>query len=195
MEDAGMSPPSLHSDLYRAMRNEMLLRGYSRKTIKSYLSWIRSYLVSLIDSKELAYSSVNQAFNAIRFLYVQIYKRDFVIESIPRPKKGKILPTPLTQEEVKRIINVTGNIKHKAVLMISYSGGLRLGEVINLSPSDIDGDRRLIFVRGGKGRKDRYTLISEAALKVLREYYRAYRPANWLFDIRLRLILFRMVVY
>jgi integrase/recombinase XerD len=206
MEDTGMAPPSLHSDPYRAMRNEMLLRGYSRKTIKSYLSWIRSlenfvfprhpgdlnnedirsYLVSLIDSKELAYSTVNQAFNAIRFLYVEIYKRDFVIESIPRPKKGKILPTPLTQEEVKKLINVTVNIKHKAVLMVSYSGGLRLGEVINLSSLDIDGDRRLIFVRGGKGRKDRYTLISEAALKVLREYYRAYRPANWLFEGRKR---------
>ncbi len=192
--------------LYATMRNEMLLRGYSRKTIKSYISWIRSlvslftprhprelqnedireFFVDLIENKRHAYSTVNQAFNAIRFLYVEVYKKEFVIESIPRPKKGKPLPGALTQEEIKRMIDVTVNIKHKAVLMVSYSGGLRLSEVINLTPADIDGKRKLVFIKGGKGRKDRYTLISDAALEVLRSYYKAYKPVKWLFEGKTR---------
>lgn len=197
-----MSGNSVRPGLYATMRNEMLLRGYSRKTIKSYFSWVRSlvdfsspkhprdlqnedirvYFVHLIKDKRLAYSTVNQAFNAIRFLYVDIYKKEFVIESIPRQKKGKSLPVPLTHEEIKRIIDVTVNIKHKAVLMVSYSGGLRLSEVVNLTPADIDGQRKFIFVRSGKGRKDRYTLISDAALDILRVYYKAYKPVKWLFE-------------
>lgn len=188
--------------LFEECRSEMLLRGYSRKTVKSYLSWLRSlvnyfsprhpreldekdirnYLLHLIDEKRHAYATVNQAFNAIRFLYVEMYKREFVIEQIPRPKKGKSYPNVITLDEFKRMVDCTRNIKHRALLMVTYSGGLRLDEVVTLTIPDIDGERKLIFVKGGKFRKDRYTIISERALEVLREYYKLYRPEKWLFE-------------
>lgn len=191
-------------ELFEVYRNEMLLRGYSHDTIKSYISNLRSlrnffptvhprdlteedireYLIYLIEVEGKAYSSVNQAFNAIRFLYVELYKRSWVITSIPRPKRGKPLPKIITLEEFKEMVDCTINLKHKSLLMVAYSGGLRLGEVIKLIPSDIDGNRKLIFVRGGKGRKDRYTIISEAALNITRDYFRAYRPKRWLFEGR-----------
>lgn len=197
-----MSGNSVRPGLYATMRNEMLLRGYSRKTIKSYLSWIRSlvdfsspkhprdlqeadirnFLIHLIDNKRMAYASVNQAFNAIRFLYVELYKQHFVIETIPRPKRGKKLPFVITLSEFKKMVDCTRNLKHKVLLMVTYSGGLRLHEVVKLIPTDIDGERKLIFIRGGKGRKDRYTIISESTLEALREYYRMYRPKKWLFE-------------
>ncbi len=197
-----MATSNRRKGLFEVCRSEMVLRGYSHKTIKSYLSWMRSYakhftprhprdlnntdvreyLLHLINIKRLAYSSVNQAFNAIRFLYVDIYKRDFVIENIPRPKRGKSLPQVITLEEFKKMVDCTHNLKHKSLLMVAYSGGLRLDEVVTLMPPDIDGERKLIFVRGGKGRKDRYTIISDAALEVLRKYYKIYRPVKWLFE-------------
>jgi integrase/recombinase XerD len=122
-----------------------------RKTIKSYMSWIRSLV--LFFSPRHPKEPQNED---IRFLYAELYERKFVIESIPRPKRGKPLPGVLTHEEIKRMIDVTVNIKHKAVLMVSYSRGLRLSEVVNLTPADIDGKRKLVFIRGGKGRKDRF---------------------------------------
>jgi integrase/recombinase XerD len=106
------------------------------------------------------------------------------IKLIPRPKPGKPLPEVISLEEFKKMADCTINIKHKSLLMVAYSGGLRLGEVVRLSPSDIDGKRKLIFVRGGKGRKDRYTIISEAALEITREYFRRYRPKRWLYEGR-----------
>lgn len=190
--------------LFETYRNEMLLRGYSQETVKSYLSNLRSlrnffptvhprdlteedireYLVYLIEIERKAYSSVNQVFNALRFLYVELYKRPFVITPLRRPKRGNPLPKIITLEEFKVMIDRTINLKHKSLMMVAYSGGLRLGEVIRLVPSDIDGHRKLIFVRGGKGRKDRYTIISEAALNITREYFRAYRPKRWLYEGR-----------
>jgi integrase/recombinase XerD len=190
--------------LFEEYRRELLLRGYSQDTIRSYTSDIRSlrkffptehprdlteedireYLVYLIDVEKKAYSTINQVFNAIRFLYVELYKRPFVITSIPRPKRGNPLPKIITLEEFKQMVDCTINLKHKSLLMVAYSGGLRLRDVIRLIPSDIDGKRKLILIRGGKGRKDRYTIISEAALNISREYFRICRPKRWLYEGR-----------
>lgn len=83
---------------------------------------------------------------------------------------------------MKRILNATSNIKHKAILMLMYSGGLRVGEVVKLKPGDIDPNRKLIHIRGSKGRKDRYTLLSNTVIDVLRKYWKRYRPQKWLFE-------------
>jgi site-specific recombinase XerD len=107
-------------------------------------------------------------------------KKKFVYE-VKRPRKDKKLPAVLSKEEVAKILDSVDNIKHKAVLMLTYSAGLRVGEVVRLKPEDIDGKRMLIHIKGAKGRKDRYTLLSRTALEILRQYWRKYKPEKWLF--------------
>jgi site-specific recombinase XerD len=108
-------------------------------------------------------------------------KKKFMYE-IKRPHKDKKLPVVLSKEEVAKILSSIDNIKHKAILMIIYSAGLRVGEVVKLKVEDVDSNRMLVHVKGAKGRKDRYTLLSKTALEILREYWRKYKPAKWLFE-------------
>lgn len=108
-------------------------------------------------------------------------KKKFIYE-IKRPRKDKKLPVVLSKEEVAKIILSPDNIKHKAILMLVYSAGLRVGEVVKLKPEDIDSKRMLIHIKGAKGRKDRYTLLSEIALHTLKEYWKKNRPEKWLFS-------------
>lgn len=188
--------------LFEVLRQELKLRNYSRKTLKAYRSClcsfvrffsprhprelsgkdIRKYLLYLIEEEGLSAGSINQVFNAIRFLYVELYKTPIVIDGIPRPLKDEKLPTILSQEEVVRILNSVQNLKHKTFLMLIYSAGLRVGESVSLKVTDIDSGRMLIHLHGAKGKKDRYTLLSEAALEQLRVYYRAYKPREYLFE-------------
>ncbi len=107
-------------------------------------------------------------------------KRNFVYE-IKRPKKDKKLPVVLSQEEIAKVFSSVTNIKHSAILMLTYSAGLRVGEVVRLKVEDIDAHRKLIHVHCAKGRKDRYTILSEVVLKVLVEYLKKYKPETWLF--------------
>jgi site-specific recombinase XerD len=101
---------------------------------------------------------------------------------IDRPRKARTLPKVISKEEVKSIISHLSNIKHKCIISMIYSAGLRRSELINLRVEDVDSHRMMIFVRGAKGKKDRYTLLSERMLKDLRDYYRAYRPKKLLFE-------------
>lgn len=157
---------------YEKVKEELRLRNYSYKTIKSYLSCLRNfvkyihpkhprnitneeikkYMLHLIDDKKWEASTVNQAFNALRFLYVELYKMPFVISSLPRPKKEKKLPDILSQEDVLKIFSCVENLKHKTLLMLIYSAGLRVGEAVRLKISDIDSKRKLIHLRNAKGR-------------------------------------------
>jgi site-specific recombinase XerD len=108
-------------------------------------------------------------------------KRKFVYE-VKRPRKDKKLPVILSKEEVAKILSSIDNLKHKAILMLTYSAGLRVGEVVKLKLEDIDSKRMLIHIKGSKGRKDRYTMLSETALDILRKYWREYKPGKWLFE-------------
>lgn len=188
--------------LFQVLTEELRLRNYSPKTIKAYKSCIRSlathfsprhprdltnedirsYLLHLIDQQHLAASTVNQVFNALRFVYVELYKRPFVIGSLPRPRKPMKLPVTLSQQEVLRILNAVDNVKHKVILTLIYSAGLRVGEAVRLKIVDIDSERGLIHVRHAKGMKDRFTLLSEVMLPMLRDYYKQYRPEEYLFE-------------
>lgn len=107
-------------------------------------------------------------------------KTDFLIE-LPRPKKENKLPDVLSQEEVLGILGCIKNPKHKALMLIVYSSGLRVGEVVRLKIADVDSKRMLIHVRDAKGRKDRFTMLSKQALVYLRSYFKAFRPEIWLF--------------
>jgi integrase/recombinase XerD len=180
----------------------MRLRNYSHKTIKTYLSClrgfvrhfsprhprtlteedIRSYLLFLLEKKHSSPAYVNQAFNALRYLYVELYGMPFAIGNIPRPRGEKKLPTVMSQEEVLRLLAGIENLKHRTVLMLTYSAGLRVGEVVKLKVADIDSERKLIHVQCGKGKKDRYTLLSDVMLQELRRYYTAYKPREYLFE-------------
>jgi site-specific recombinase XerD len=104
-----------------------------------------------------------------------------MVETLPRPKKERKLPSVLGYDEVVRILNSVTNEKHKTILFMVYSAGLRVGEVVRLKVGDIDSSRMLIRVRQGKGMKDRYTMLSEIALTQLRKYYQLYKPETWLF--------------
>ena len=143
-----------------------------------YIQHIKA--ITLSEEKGAATSTLNQAINSLKFYYGTMLKKKFVYE-VKRPRKDKKLPIVLSQEEVAKILTLVDNVKHKAILMFVYSAGLRVSEVVRLKPEDIDSKRMLIHVRGAKGRKDRYTLLSESALKVLKEYLDRYKPALWLF--------------
>lgn len=108
-------------------------------------------------------------------------KKKFIYE-VKRPRKDKKLPVVLSLEEISRLFSYVSNIKHKVLLMVVYFAGLRVGEVIRLSPKDVESQRKLIFIKGRKGRKDRYTILSHIALQTLREYWQKDKSQTWLFS-------------
>jgi site-specific recombinase XerD len=134
--------------------------------------------------RNLSRSWQNQFISALKIFYCGVLKREWKVMDIPRPRKRRKLPVVLSKEEVKRLMDVTVNLKHRALLTVIYSAGLRLGEARSLKPGDIDSGRMLICVRQAKGFKDRYTMLSPVTLALLREYWKKYRPAVWLFETR-----------
>lgn len=132
------------------------------------------------EDKSPAY--LDQAVSALRFLYVDVNKHNDVDFDINRPKREQKLPSVLNAYEVLRIIEAIDNLKHRAIIMLIYSAGLRLCEAANLKIQDIDSRRKLIHIRAAKGKKDRYTLLSNETLEILRQYVRQYKPQEWLFQ-------------
>jgi integrase/recombinase XerD len=142
---------------------------------------VRSYLVYLVEEKHASADSYIQVLAALRFLFNVTLRRKEVLEGIPRPRSVKKLPVVLSMEEVAQFFAAIRNLKHRALMMTIYAGGLRVSEVVSLRVTDIDSQRMLIRIRQGKGRKDRYVNLSTRLLEVLREYWRVYRPSAWLF--------------
>jgi site-specific recombinase XerD len=179
----------------------MQLKGYSPKTIRSYVGMIsllalhyqtpadllsvdqiREYIMQNITTKKRSKSWMNMIISAVKLLYCDVLKREWNYLDLPRPRRDIKVPVILSRDEVQRIIDSKANLKHKAILMITYSAGLRLGEVCRLKVADIDSSRMLIHVRKGKGNRDRCTILSPVLLALLRTYYRKYRPDEWLFE-------------
>lgn len=186
--------------IQQEFKKQLILRGFTNKTIKAYNGHIvrflkhvkkeekeltamdvENYLYILLNNQRKSHTYVNQALSALKILYSYVLKRDNILYEIPRPKKEKKLPKVLAEEEVIKIFNAASNLKHKAILILIYSAGLRVSEVTQLKVKDIDSKRMLIHIDQGKGRKDRYTLLSTAALRVLRKYAQIERPSDWLF--------------
>lgn len=142
---------------------------------------VRSYLVYLVEEKHAGTDHYVQVLCALRFLFNVTLGRKEVLEGIPRPKSVKKLPMVLSMEEVAQFFEAIHNPKHRALLMTAYAGGLRVSEAVGLRVADIDSKRMLIRIRQGKGRKDRYVNLSPRLLEVLREYWRIFRPSDWLF--------------
>ncbi len=142
---------------------------------------IQQYIVYLTNEKNLHFSSCNVVICAMRCFFNQFLNHERPKLVLPPRKTPKRLPVVLSKEEVFSLIESSTNFKHRIILMTVYAAGLRLGEVINLKVKDIDSKRMTIFVRDGKGNKDRYTILSETLLKELKHYYAIYRPTDWLF--------------
>ncbi|CAZ97325.1 MULTISPECIES: tyrosine-type recombinase/integrase [Zobellia] len=142
---------------------------------------IESFNYDFIVRRNKSISYQNQCISGIKKYLFYLGKRvdEFHLE---RPQKERKLPVVLSMEEIKRLFEVITNIKHRTLLSLIYSGGLRVGEAINLKIRDIDSKRMLIHIKGGKGKKDRYTLLSESFLRLLRDYYKIYRPKEYLFE-------------
>ncbi|PTX18205.1 site-specific recombinase XerD [Pontibacter mucosus] len=144
---------------------------------------INHYHRQMVQAGTYSVSFVNQSINAVKFYYQRILLRHEVqLNQVERPEKPERLPQVLSKQDVARILSVTENLKHRCMLQLLYAGGLRIGEVINLKLTDVQSDRNLLLIRGGKGKKDRTTLLSQKLLENLRAYYKQYRPKVWLFE-------------
>ena len=182
--------------------NKMKILRYSHNTIRNYCSALKEFiayngerqlmdltqkdvekfLLYLTDERKVSSSYLMVSISALKFYYDKVMGLGQVTFNIKHPRGEKLLPEVLSEDEVGRLFDCVKNLMHKCILMTIYSGGLRLSEVVNLRISDIDSKRMLIFIKGGKGRKDRYTLLSHDLLVWLREYYVKKRPKNWLFE-------------
>lgn len=180
-------------------------KNYSASTIKCYVnavsglarhfgccpsrleeSDLADYLHFLTKEKSYSASSITGVYSGIKLLWEKILEREWNVGRLPRPKRAKVLPEILSAEEVGRLIEVTPNHKHKTILRLLYSTGLRMGELVQLKAGDIDSQRMVVRVRQGKGKKDRYTILSLLMLDQLRDYWRAYRPQTYLFEGMIR---------
>ena len=142
---------------------------------------IQDYLLYSIQEKELAWSSCNVLFCGLKKYFKDYLGRSDSEFSIPPRPRSKQLPMLLSKEEVLEILRAPANLKHRALLTTVYGSGLRVSEVVKLRPEHIESSRMMIRVEQGKGRKDRYTVLSQNCLDLLREYWRAQHPKEWLF--------------
>lgn len=180
----------------------MIARRYSQNTIDTYVNSLKVFLsyyhnkqaqdisnedlvefnTRYIIGNKLSVSYQNQIINAVKLFFRIILLKTMNVDLIYRPKTPKLLPNVLSKEEVKAILNAQSNIKHKAMLSLIYSCGLRCGELLRLKLTDVDSKRGLLIIRQSKGRKDRIAPLSEKIVKMLREYYLAYKPSIYLFE-------------
>ena len=143
---------------------------------------ITKYMQHLVVDRKVSSSYHNQAINAIKFYYERVLNGDRKIYLLDRPRKEQKLPVVLNQEEVKQLLKCIDNIKHRALVMLVYSSGLRLSEIVGLKIKDLDSVQMQIRVQQGKGKKDRVTILSERVLEILRRYFQQYQPKEWLFE-------------
>ena len=156
-------------------------RHFHRSPDQLGLEEIRAYQVHLTQTRGLSPSSISVATGALRFLYKVTLKRDWAVEEIPMPRRPFRLPVILSYEEIMRLLESVGNLKHRAILTTAYAAGLRVSEATHLKVTDIDSGRMMLRVDQGKGRKDRYVMLSPRLLELLRAYWKAARPTTWLF--------------
>ncbi len=143
---------------------------------------IRTYLLQLVSEQKVGYSKQNGVINAIKFYYEKVLDQEKHEYWIDRPRKEKRLPTVASEEEVIKLIGAIDNIKHKAIVAMLYSTGIRRAEVLNLRVQDVNLDRTQVIVRAGKGKKDRYTTLSSNLAKTLVIYLQRYQPTTWFFE-------------
>jgi integrase/recombinase XerD len=180
----------------------LMLKRYSHRTIKTYLiafrqfimfyndikpsllnrAHIDAFILHQIKTKYISESHQNQILSAIKMFYTEVVDKEREVSNLIRPKRSEKLPHVLTENEVVRLLKATNNLKHRCILMLIYSGGLRLGELVRLRLQDLEPEAGRMFVHGGKGKKDRCTLLSPKAWETLQGYLAIYRPVEWVFE-------------
>ena len=143
---------------------------------------IKRYILYCINTLQLSENTIHSRLNAIKFYFEQVLKQDKIFIEIPRPKKRMILPKVISEEKIIKGLLKIENLKHKALLMLAYSAGLRVSEVVALKITDIDSDRMQITINNAKGKKDRVGTLSKSILEILRTYFITYKPKQWLFE-------------
>ncbi len=187
---------------FEAMRNKLIVKGYSENTIRNYLyefnlllrllkertvndlgkDHIQSYLLWLLKEQECSETKVHTAVNVIKFYFEQVMGRGKEFYDLPRPKKPFKLPAILAEEEVMELIKNIENIKHRTMIMTGYSAGLRVSEIVGLKLKNIDSKRMMIHIQEAKGKKDRMVPLSRILLEALRSYFLIYKPKEYLFE-------------
>jgi len=187
--------------LITRVEEEMTLRGYSPRTRKCYRNHvlrfrrqfasveldaiaedeIRQYLLMLIEQQQVSRSYHNQVISALKFLFDKVLRRPKTLAQIPRPRRERKLPTVISGQAIQAMLNTVSNSKHRLLLVLMYSAGLRVGEVVRLRPEDLDPQRQLIRVGAAKGNKDRYTVLAKLVNQLMTTYVETYQPAKWLF--------------
>lgn len=185
---------------YDLMDRELRIRGFADRTRACYLDNmkrfvrhfmrppdeltaqdVKDYQLYLAQERGVAWSTFNTHVCALRFFYREVLQVDWDVEQIPFQKSRRRLPVVLSRQEVRRLIDTTTTFRDRAILMTLYAGGLRTGEGVRLRVSDIDSHRMVIRVHQGKGRKDRYVMLSPRLLVNLRRYWRTHGSMLWLF--------------
>ncbi|NBU54539.1 MAG: hypothetical protein EBS45_03930, partial [Proteobacteria bacterium] len=185
------------TDYYEICKQKLKYLNYSDRTIKSYLHYINQFLEntkipptrltstdfqSYLDNYEFTSTSQqNQVINAIRFLYKFGLNKKYDKVSFKRPKSEKKLPQVIDVDHIKSQLSKITNLKHKTILTLTYSVGLRVSEIVSLKIEDIDSKRMIIHIKNAKGKKDRIVPLSQNVLELMREYYRYYKPKEYLF--------------
>jgi len=192
----------VNQEAYYALNNQLVLKAYSKSTIKIYLAEfyhllkllddypvenlnpkrLKDYFLYCIRLEKMGERKLNGKINAIKFYFEQVLHRPKMFFDIPRPKKAISLPKMLSKTEVKKLFNVTQNLKHKLALKLCYGMGLRVSEVVNLKIEHINSKRMVVHVVGAKGKKDRYVPLPKSILPMLRQYYLIYKPKIYLFQ-------------
>ncbi len=193
------SSEDVHLKKYREILEQ---KRYSKNTMRAYLfafgnfvafhkgkdidklqnNDIEQYFAYIVSECNVSAAVQKQAINAVKFYYEKILNRPSISYLYKRPKNDKALPVILSEEEVSRLLKALSNLKHRTIMFVIYSSGLRLSELLGLRVNDLDFERMLIRVKSGKGKKDRYTILSSKLVPVLKRYINIYRPYIYLFE-------------
>ncbi|PHN08018.1 integrase [Flavilitoribacter nigricans DSM 23189 = NBRC 102662] len=197
-----MEPVKLkYIDQLIRLEERLRLQRYSYNTVKTYKYFFAQFMSYYPDSdpqtlekadimkfllecsakKKWSDSTQNQAVNAIKFYYEKVLGQQRTYYEL-RPRKGTSLPGVFSEQEIKLLFEAVTNLKHRCILMLIYSAGLRIGESISLRKEDINFDRNTVFIKGGKGKKDRTSVLSEKMKTIINDYLKAYNPQYWLFE-------------
>lgn len=182
--------------------NQLKLKAYSKNTIRTYVTEfahllrtikkfpveelteerLKDYFLYCVKKENIKENHLNSRINAVKFYFEKVLHKPKMFFDIPRPKTPKLLPKMLTKSEIKKIFKQTENPKHLLMLQLCYGMGLRVSEIVNLKISHINSEDMLVLIAGAKGKKDRYTNLPESILPLLRNYYKEYKPKEYLFE-------------
>lgn len=186
----------------RNIEEKLLMRRYSESTVQTYVQMfkhfmryyssknpkdlseeeIKAFMHDLVKHNKIAQSTHNQYINAIKFYYEQVLGQEKKKYWLERPRKEQKLPRVLSENDIVRLMTATKNLKHQIIIAVLYSTGMRRGEIVNVRLEDIDFERKQIRIKGGKGKKDRVTLLSEHMVSGLQHYLNRYKPKYWLIE-------------